>query len=116
MMLYRPNPELVHAAYMLHALQSPRLQKYLDVISGGSTVGHVKVGEIRSLLLPCPVLGEQLIIAEAVNAVRSDLSAAIESRVKLGKQKQGLMHDLLTGRIRMPDLTKVEPRDIARAE
>lgn len=115
MMLYRPNPELVHAVYMLHALQSPRLQKYLDVISGGSTVGHVKVGEIRSLLLPCPNLGEQFVIAEALNAVRSELSSAADCKLKLSQKKQGLMQDLLTCCVRMPDLTSAESMDIARA-
>lgn len=116
MMLYRPNPDLVNAGYMLHALQSPRLQKYLDLISGGSTVGHVKVGEIRSLLLPCPNLGEQIVIAEALNAVRSDLSSTVESRVKLCLQKQGLMHDLLKGLVTMPDLAREGSTGIGMAE
>lgn len=102
MMLYRPNSELVHVAYMLYALQSPRVRKYLDVISGGSTVGHVKVGEIRSLRLPCPHLKEQEIIAKALDGVRSHLVAVNEQCAKLRHQKYGLMHDLLTGLVRVP--------------
>lgn len=103
MMLYRPNPEQVHAAYMLHALQSPRVGKHLDVISGGSTVGHVKVGEIRTLRLPCPDLEEQKIIAKALDAVRLHLVIENEQLDKLRQQKLGIMHDLLTGCVRAPE-------------
>ena len=102
MMLYRPDPEQVHAAFMLQALQSPRLQKHLDVISGGSTVGHVKVGEIRTLRLPCPQLEEQQAIANALDSVRLQMNSINDSCTKLRQQKHGLMQDLLTGRVLVP--------------
>lgn len=39
-------------SFLVQVLQSTRVQKYLDVILGGSTVGHVRVGDIRSLRVP----------------------------------------------------------------
>lgn len=86
---------------MLYAIQSQRVQKHLDVISGGSTVGHVKVDDIRSLRLPRPHLEEQKLIAHAIDTARSQLRSTVESCAKLRQQKQGLMQDLLTGRVRV---------------
>jgi type I restriction enzyme S subunit len=99
MMLYRPDPERVNGHYMLHAIQSQRVQKHLDVISGGSTVGHVKVGDIRNLRLPLPLVDEQLLIVKSVEAARAELRTLREDLAKLRQQKQGLMQDLLTGRV-----------------
>lgn len=106
MMLYRPNQERIAPLFMLHCLQSQRVQKFLDVISGGSTVGHVRVGDIRFLRLPCPHLEEQQAIAGLIEQASKRLRTETAHRSKLRQQKQGLMHDLLTGRVRVDGLAE----------
>lgn len=100
MMLYRPNRNLIDSAYFLFALQSKAIQGRLDLISGGSTVGHVRVGDIRSLWMFVPrTLSEQARIAQILIRTTDRLRAEKALREKLQVQKLGLMQDLLTGKV-----------------
>ncbi|WP_374340977.1 restriction endonuclease subunit S [Methyloversatilis sp.] len=99
MMLYRPNQQLIDPRYFLYALQSSPIQNRLDLISGGSTVGHVRVGDIRDLWMFMPDSPkEQKLIASALDRVSEKLRSELVQREKLRQKKSGLMHDLLTGK------------------
>jgi type I restriction enzyme, S subunit len=103
MMLYRPNGSLIDSRFFLFALQSKRIQNRLDLISGGSTVGHVRVGDIRNLWMFLPKsLSEQKRIADALSQASQKLTSEQVLRDKLRQQKLGLMQDLLTGKVRVP--------------
>lgn len=100
MMLYRPNKEIIDPRYFLFALQSRQIQNRLDLISGGSTVGHVRVGDIRSLWMFMPESkDEQKQIAGALFQATELLVTEQIQRNKLQRQKLGLMQDLLTGKV-----------------
>lgn len=100
MMLYRPNPAIINPEYFLFALQSRQIQSRLDLISGGSTVGHVRVGDIRDLWMFMPSShSEQEKIAGALIVAGNKLKAEQQQCEKLRHQKHGLMHDLLTGKV-----------------
>lgn len=54
----------------MYALQTQQIQNRLDLISGGSTVGHVRVGDIRNLWMFIPFSqSEQEKIAKLLDAV-----------------------------------------------
>ena len=100
MMLYRPNQLLIDRRYFLYALQSHLIQNRLDLISGGSNVGHVRVGDIRDLWMFMPEsLEEQKLIASALDGISEKLRFELAQREKLQQKKSGLMHDLLTGKV-----------------
>lgn len=100
MMLYRPNPECIDPRYFLYALQSQQIKNRLELISGGSTVGHVRVGDIRTLWMFLPKsCGEQTQIANALDGVAERLKQEATQLEKLQKQKLGLIQDLLTGKV-----------------
>ncbi|MFI8380717.1 restriction endonuclease subunit S [Pseudomonas sp. NPDC079086] len=100
MMLYRPDAELISPRYFLYALQSRQIKNRLDLISGGSTVGHVRVGDIRNLWMFMPTDSvEQIQIADALDGITVKLDRELEQLGKLRKQKLGLMQDMLTGRV-----------------
>ncbi|HHJ1798594.1 TPA: restriction endonuclease subunit S [Pseudomonas aeruginosa] len=100
MMLYRPNQQLIDPRYFLYALQSHQIQNRLDLISGGSTVGHVRVGDIRDLWMFMPESSkEQIQIASALDSISEKLRSELAQREKLRNKKSGLMHDLLTGKV-----------------
>ena len=102
MMLYRPDKEIIDPIYFLFALQSRQIQNRLDLISGGSTVGHVRVGDIRSLWMFMPKSkDEQKRIAGALFQATERLVAEEAQRDKLQMQKLGLMQDLLTGKVQV---------------
>jgi restriction endonuclease S subunit len=100
MMLYRPNQQLIDPRYFLYALQSRPIQNRLELISGGSTVGHVRVGDIRDLWMFMPESPEeQRLIASALDGISEKLRSELAQREKLQQKKSGLMHDLLTGKV-----------------
>jgi type I restriction enzyme, S subunit len=100
MMLYRPDVKLIDPRFFLFALQSNQIQSRLDLISGGSTVGHVRVGDIRTLWMFQPKsMREQECIAAALYRASRRLTSELVLRDKLRQQKLGLMQDLLTGKV-----------------
>ncbi len=99
MMMYKPDPLRLRNDFLLYAIYSERVQKRLMELAGGSTVGHVKVGDIRDLLISYPVnLDEQDKIAGALNGTSDTLERYTRELSKLRFIKIGLMQDLLTGK------------------
>jgi len=98
MMMYQPDPNMVRADYLVYAIYSQRVQQKLLELAGGSTVGHVRVGDIRALPIPHPVdVKEQEKITLVLNGVSTALKDKLSSQSKLASLRSGLMHDLLTG-------------------
>lgn len=104
MMMYRPKHDVLVGDFLVTALMWTRVQKTLADISGGSTVGHVRVGDIRALNVPVPPLLEQEAIARAYSALEQRLLSEEDLLSKFLKEKSGLMDDLLTGRVRVTPL------------
>jgi len=105
MMLYRPNTQLLDSGYLLYALQSAGVQNRLFILAGGSTVGHVRVGDIRGLPLPIPPMNIQKRIFQTLASIDKQLQASDAELSQLQNLKLGLMSDLLTGRkrVEVPD-------------
>lgn len=98
MMMYQPDANKVRADYLVYAIYSQRVQKRLVELAGGSTVGHIRVGDIRTLPIPHPIdVKEQENIASALNGISVALKGAANNQSKLISLKAGLMRDLLTG-------------------
>ena len=70
-------------------------------VSAGSTFGRINLGEIRKLLIPHPGKEEEQRIAARFFACTNLSRKLIDELAKLRQQKHGLMHDLLTGRVRV---------------
>ena len=102
MMLYRADPSKILNDFFLYVLQSRAIQNRLDLISGGSTVGHVRVGDICNLWIFYPKRGnEQKKIAGSLNAISRKIETENNRLSKLKMKKHGLMHDLLTGQVQV---------------
>ncbi|WP_170941663.1 restriction endonuclease subunit S [Cellvibrio mixtus] len=100
MMLYRPDNQYIDSIYFLYALQSKQIQTRLDLISGGSTVGHVRVGDIRDLWMILPdSIDEQRKIGDFLQGADKKLEKERSFLEKLELKKLGLMQDLLTGKV-----------------
>jgi type I restriction enzyme S subunit len=105
MMMYQTDPALLLSDYLVFALYSEAVQIRLFELAGGSTVGHIKVGDIRRLPIPHPVdVAEQELIASALSKSSTELKKLVAQRDKFTSVKAALMQDLLTGRKRVTDL------------
>lgn len=98
--MFQPNPEKLRGDYLVTAIYSRAVQARLLELAGGSTVGHIRVGDVRSLPIPHPrSTGEQARISSVLDSVAM---LDRDTRTALRKMKQiksGLMQDLLTGRV-----------------
>jgi len=102
MMLYRPRETDLLSGFLLYALQSRAVQEHLLRLGGGSTVGHVRVGDIRRLPLPLPDLDKQAEISEALADIDDAIDRASAATERLRGLKGTLASDLLSGRVRVP--------------
>jgi type I restriction enzyme S subunit len=64
-------------------------------------VSGVAAEDVKSFLVPLPkILEEQQIVVERIDSLNRVISQESNKLSKLNKQKSGLMHDLLTGKVR----------------
>lgn len=105
MMMYQPNPAKLRPDYLVYAIYSETLQKRFLALAGGSTVGHLKVGDVRKLPIPHPTsIDEQRVIAEVLTGAATSIKKLESVGHKLRSLKTGLMQDLLTGMKRVTAL------------
>ncbi len=66
-MLIRPMLDHINEEYLLLTLTEPHLLERASEKAIGSTVKHLRVGDVEKLTIPLPPLAEQLRIVEKVN-------------------------------------------------
>lgn len=90
-----------HAKFVYYQLQGANLNRQIALLTNSSSQGNIGMGDIEKLVLPLPDKDEQLAIATILSDMDTEL-AALESRLAKARQiKQGMMQELLTGRIRL---------------
>jgi len=111
MMMYQTDLKKMLPDYLVCAIQSAPVQTKLLELAGGSTVGHIRVGDIRKLPIPHPVyIKEQVSIAVTIAASSATLENLQLQQQKLTSVKSALMQDLLTGKRRVTTLLEAEPK------
>ena len=97
----RPDNSKVYTRWLSVALNSDVFKRQVQAITAGVTRPKVTLSEFRKLRLPCPGIQEQESVATRFEALAEILTSEAEKLSKLQKEKHGLMHDLLTGRVRV---------------
>jgi type I restriction enzyme S subunit len=111
MMMYQTNALKLRSDYLVHAIYSEAVQERLSELAGGSTVGHIRVNDIRTLPIPHPLsIQEQETIAIVLKEASTSLVRLEAEWRKLADIKMGLMQDLLTGKKRVTALLEMEPK------
>ncbi|WP_296097133.1 restriction endonuclease subunit S [uncultured Agrobacterium sp.] len=103
MMFLRPDTSRVSSDFLLYALQSGPVKKEMFRRAGGSTVGHLRVGDVRELPIPVAPRDVQLHLTSTLRSLDVALYSNEESLSRLEGCKFALMSDLLTGRKRVSD-------------
>lgn len=103
MAIFRPDPDAASTRLVPYLLHSHAFRAHIDILLAGSSINNLTPDSVESCSVPIPVdRNEQ----QAIAAVLSDMNAeitALESRLtKARKIKQGMMQQLLTGKIRLP--------------
>jgi type I restriction enzyme S subunit len=101
MMFFRPNPDILSSTYLLYALQSAGIQKDLLFKAGGSTVGHLRVADVRNIPIPLAPKGRQEEIERFFISLDKMADTGERNLKQLQKVKSALVSDLLSGRKRV---------------
>ena len=102
--IYRCVPnDRVEPEFLVLALTSEGTQHVLEGYKTGLAESQTNISQaiVRKLWIPLPKTDERTLICELAATVSKQLRATNTHLAKLRQQKQGLMQDLLTGRIRV---------------
>jgi type I restriction enzyme S subunit len=92
--------ELAHE-FRRYCFQTPAIKQQFLFYAVGTKVSGISKSNIPKLWLSFPPLPEQRAIAEILSDMDGELAALEERREKTRLLKQGMMQELLTGRIRL---------------
>ncbi len=102
----RPINDAYHPKYIYYILTSFIFNKFIDNLKAGSTISHLYQKDFVLFNLPLPPLQEQQRIAKILTQIDNTIEKEQKYKEKLIKIKNGLMEDLLTGKIRVNNLIK----------
>ena len=103
MMYFRPNQNELESAFLLHTIYGPVVRRYIEIEANGSTVGHLRLGQVSSLpLLWCPI-EEQKQIVQYISTECAPLTHTIsklEIEIELLREyRTRLIADVVTGKL-----------------
>lgn len=88
--------------FLLWTLRNERTQRSIQAVIKGTTFSEITLKELRELLIAIPKKNdEQARIGERIDSINQNILMEKEYLEKLQNQKSGLMHDLLTGNVRV---------------
>lgn len=103
MVLLRVDRQVADHRYVLFSLLSEHVQRAISILGGtGSTVGNLRIPVLKGLQIIVPKISEQMSIADALSDVDALLSGLDKLIAKKRDLKQAAMHQLLTGKTRLP--------------
>ncbi len=97
-----PN-DFLDAQYFIYATKSDFYLKQIEENTQGSTRQRTSITKLKKILIPLPNLPEQKAIAEIISDMDKEIKAIQEKIEKYKNIKQGMMQQLLTGKIRLID-------------
>ena len=101
----RPNLEALSGRFLATLMSFHTIRKQIGgMLNGSSGQRNISQGQIADLSIVLPSLTEQLQINNQLLAVTERIALELAVSEKLHKQKNGLMDDLLTGRVRVTPL------------
>ncbi|WP_440099320.1 restriction endonuclease subunit S [Streptosporangium sp. H16] len=100
----RPDMRIVNPRWLTLAINHEIVRSQIRTITGGITRPKVTLADVRNIRVDLPSLNEQNGIVEVIAACDDRLVGSINMRRKLSKLKQGLVDDLLAGRVRVKDV------------
>jgi len=96
-----PNPKIISSAYLRLYCISPEARKYLVGNAKQTTMTTIGQGEIAKLPILLPPLSDQYNITTILSDMDTEISTLAKKLEKAKQVMQGMMKQLLTGKIRL---------------
>lgn len=101
--------EETDAEFVLQYLRSPAGQRSMLAEAGGSTIRHIYITKLAEVVVPYPEAEERHHVTRILADSESQIQKEESAWAKLQHLKSGLMTDLLTGRVRVPETIRTTP-------
>jgi type I restriction enzyme S subunit len=95
-------PSNEHDSRFLYYVMDTKYEELRGLSDGGGGRGGLNLSIIRSVQARLPTHGEQAKIADILWDMDSEIDALVSERDKMRLVKQGMMQELLSGRVRLP--------------
>lgn len=95
------RPRGVDSLFLGYALNSPEVNRQKASLGQGDAVVHISAAALAQVSLSMPPLEEQAAIAAVLSDIDAEIEALERRRDKIHAIKQGMMQQLLTGRVRL---------------
>lgn len=89
------------AEWVYYYMNSPDGQAQIQYVTKGGAQATVTIADIRNFKIPTPEKSERIAIAELLSSMDSEIEALEQKLAKYRQVKQGMMQQLLTGKIRL---------------
>lgn len=115
MMYFRPNVKALDGEFFLHTIYGPVVRTYIQVEVNGSTVGHLRLGQVTAIpLLWCPLDEQREIvahIAEGSKPLETAISRLHREIDLLREYRTRLVADVVTGKLDVRAAAAALPQD-----
>jgi Type I restriction modification DNA specificity domain len=95
--------------FVFHFLSQPLVQRYYNLITTGQAYPQISLTQVRETEVPMPSLAEQIAIADILTDIDLEIAALERKLTKARRLKQGMMQELLTGRVRLVRAPSASP-------
>jgi len=102
-----PKEDRLLGGYLALWINSQRGKRWSDVHAVGNAQKTVTLTELSKMLAACPPTSVQRELVEIVRAAEAVVDTRLDRLEALSELKHSLMHDLLTGRVRVLDVSQV---------
>lgn len=101
LLLFRPIKESYNPKYLYYQLCSQRFKNFVEESKSGTTFFGLSQAAIGDYPVLLPSMEKQVNIATILSDMDSEITKLEEKLVKARQIKQGMMQELLTGRVRL---------------
>jgi type I restriction enzyme, S subunit len=99
-LVIRPDVARVYPPFLAHVIRS-NADQVLALVRG-TTVFHLYATDMRNFVFPAPSIAEQRAICSVIRDQEAEIDTLRSRLAKAEAVKQGMMQQLLAGRIRLP--------------
>ncbi len=101
LLLFRPICESYHPKYLYYQLSTRRFANFIELNKSGTTFFGISQASVGNYPVVLPAMKDQVQIAAILTDMDTEITALEAKLAKARQIKQGMMHNLLTGKIRL---------------
>ena len=98
---FRIDPSIADPKFVFYLFQTHGFRNFINLILAGSSINNLKPSDIESTEFKVPDGNEQAAITSVLSDMDAEITALEQHRDKTIAIKQGMMQQLLTGRVRL---------------